>query len=263
MPFPDAERVIYKINPLDRVICQLRFPPILRIDSEVPALFQEAIRGEFPLYNEKVEIQQELAVGIKSQFSPEVIKQLSKQSTNKNHEFSSEDNIWKINLNRNFLSISTSQYHKWEEFIEKFKTSLKALSDIYSPPFFTRVGLRYVDIFDRSKLGIPGASWSELLKPHFLGLLSSEIGNDIRHCENVFEVSLAENRGIARIATSFVLNLKLKEQCYMIDSDFYSTQKTPFLDLDDQLNFLHARATRLIRWIITDKLHKAMEPEII
>jgi len=32
MPFPEVKRVIYEHNPLDKVICQLRFPPILRIE---------------------------------------------------------------------------------------------------------------------------------------------------------------------------------------------------------------------------------------
>src|SRR4051794_35988880 len=50
MAFPDAPRVLYEINPLDEVVCQLKFPPVLRIDAEMPVGFQEAIRAQFPLY---------------------------------------------------------------------------------------------------------------------------------------------------------------------------------------------------------------------
>ena len=49
MPFPEATRVIYHKNPLTDVICQLRFPPILKIDSEIPSLFQDTIREQYPL----------------------------------------------------------------------------------------------------------------------------------------------------------------------------------------------------------------------
>ena len=47
MAFPEVERVIYERNPLDEVICQLRFPAILKID-EPPIAFQEQIRTRYP-----------------------------------------------------------------------------------------------------------------------------------------------------------------------------------------------------------------------
>jgi len=47
---PESPRVIYASNPLVDVICQVRFPRILRIDSELPVAFQEAIRDQFPLF---------------------------------------------------------------------------------------------------------------------------------------------------------------------------------------------------------------------
>ena len=62
MPFPDSERVIYQRNPLLEVICQLRFPSILRIDSEAPAVFQERVRKEYPMYQEA--LRHELFIGV-------------------------------------------------------------------------------------------------------------------------------------------------------------------------------------------------------
>ena len=60
MTFPEVERIIYDNNPLDRVICQIRFPPILRIESELPTNFQEQIRRDFPEYEEKLDHQLKL-----------------------------------------------------------------------------------------------------------------------------------------------------------------------------------------------------------
>jgi hypothetical protein len=48
--FPAAERVIYDVNPLEEVICQLRFPPILKIDEATLADFQECVRNSYPFY---------------------------------------------------------------------------------------------------------------------------------------------------------------------------------------------------------------------
>ena len=60
MPFPNVPRVTYRNNPLVQVICQLRFPPILKIDAEVPADFQESIRKDFPKFSERNEFRVEL-----------------------------------------------------------------------------------------------------------------------------------------------------------------------------------------------------------
>ena len=50
MLFADYQRYQYARSPLVEVICQLRFPPILSINTEEPAQFQEAVRRDFPRY---------------------------------------------------------------------------------------------------------------------------------------------------------------------------------------------------------------------
>ena len=42
--FSNEPRCIYRKNQLAEVICQLRFPEILKISAEAPVAFQEAIR---------------------------------------------------------------------------------------------------------------------------------------------------------------------------------------------------------------------------
>jgi uncharacterized protein (TIGR04255 family) len=104
MVFPKAPRVIYKKNPLDRVICQLRFPPILRIDTGIPAQFQERIRKEFPDFCEKEELI--LPQQIRQEFPVELLGRIMPSQT-KNYEFSSENAVWKVNLTRTFIALST------------------------------------------------------------------------------------------------------------------------------------------------------------
>ena len=52
MDFPESDRVIYRKNPLAEVAVQLRFPTILKIDSESPAAFQDIIRSDYPRYSQ-------------------------------------------------------------------------------------------------------------------------------------------------------------------------------------------------------------------
>ena len=47
--FPPVERVIYRKAPLVEVICQVRFPADLRIETTPPADFQQRVRSHFPL----------------------------------------------------------------------------------------------------------------------------------------------------------------------------------------------------------------------
>lgn len=74
MPFPDVPRVIYEINPLDEVICQLRFPPVLKIDTEVPAGFQEQIRDDYPFYESKSPLR--LPTGLPPNVAPTSVAEL-------------------------------------------------------------------------------------------------------------------------------------------------------------------------------------------
>ena len=91
MLFPEVKRVIYKKNPLDRVICQLRFPPILRIDAEPPVKFQDRVRKEFPYYSEKNELTMGIPSRVREQIPHELLGEILRTANTKNYEFSSED----------------------------------------------------------------------------------------------------------------------------------------------------------------------------
>jgi uncharacterized protein (TIGR04255 family) len=263
MPFPDSKRVIYKVNPIDKVICQYRFPPILKVDSEIPAAFQESIREVFPLFSERQETIQEFAPIEKPKVTPDFLELITKSSVVKNYEFSTEDRISTINLTRTYIAFSTRKYERWEEFRKLFDPAISAFNEIYRPPFFTRIGLRYIDIIDRSKLGIEGVEWPKLIKLEFLGLLSSEFEPSIENFESVYEVKLSDNLSRSRIRTSFVLKKENGEKCYVIDSDFYKAKRVAIPDACENLNFLHERATRLIQRVITEYLHNALGPKEI
>ena len=154
MPFPEFKRVIFHKNPLDKVICQLRFPSILKIVKEIPADFQELIRENFPLFTEQPGISNEIPAKLRGAVPQEILNQISRFSDDKNYEFSSEDGIWKINLSSTFIALSAKKYERWEKFKDKLMLPLKTLEKVYKPSYFTRIGLRYVDIITRSKIGI-------------------------------------------------------------------------------------------------------------
>lgn len=272
MPFPDVERVIYKNNPLIEVVCQLRFPRILSINETAPATFQDHIRQEYPVFNTMIEQQQQLALEAESFSIPRVIQ----TEANKNYRFSSEDGAWHVNLTSTFLSLSTSQYTRWEEFFGKLSKPIHALLEIYKPAFYERIGLRYVDAFTKSKLGLGDVDWSELINPFALGFLSNnEIKDEIRSYSSVAELDIGD-KAIAQIRTvlGFVgttdplnyfnhsANQTHSELSLIIDSDMFYLKKS-LDESDSSLEYLHSVSSKLIRAIITEKLHNSMGPTSI
>ena len=80
----EEARQIFKRRQLLEVICQLRFPDILKIESTDPAEFQDRIRGEYPQYQKKVE-----------QLPPQIVNgKPVPQGTVNNYQFISEDSQW-------------------------------------------------------------------------------------------------------------------------------------------------------------------------
>jgi uncharacterized protein (TIGR04255 family) len=261
MLFSEVKRVIYKKNPLDRAICQLRFPPILRIDAEPPVAFQDCVRKEFPNYSEKIELTMRTPSRAQDRIPHELLSEILRTADTKNHEFSSEDGQWKINLTRTFIALSTDKYKVWEDFKQKLQIPLTALIDIYSPSHFSRIGLRYRDVIQRSALGLDNVSWTELLQPQMLGVLDSEISESVRNLESVYQIALPERENAVRVFTQLAQDKNSNEVCYVIDSDFFKASKTPIDDVIGNLDYFNAHAFRLFRWCITERLHESMEPQ--
>ena len=264
MPFPPADRVLFSKNPLDRVICQLRFPPILLIDSKTPAEFQERIRRHSPNFSETAEWKFEVSSDPKRQIPAELLRQAMQSTSTKNYEFSSEDGDWKINLTRAFVALTTKKYERWEEFKQKLEIPLTAFIDVYSPDDFTRIGLRYVDVIRRSSIDLADESWDRLLQPYILGQLSSpDVADNVINFENKYELELSDKKSTVRIITKFVKAEDNGEICFMLDSDFFSREKVRLNEAINKLDYFNVRASRLIQWCITDLLRKAMDPKKI
>jgi uncharacterized protein (TIGR04255 family) len=263
MPFPDSPRVIYKKNPLTEVLCQLRFPSILRIDAEPPAAFQERVRRQYPLYREG--IRQEIALPqLPKQIAQRLVEELGFHKIGRAYDFLSADSEWTVGLTRDFLALSTQRYERWERFREHLQVPLRSLLEEYAPLFFTRIGLRYQDIIRRSTLGQEDARWSKLLQPHISGeLASDDVAGDLESTMRQTVIRLPDGRSRVRIIHGLIELSEPTEVCYVIDSDFYTDQQTEPEDAIDTLNAFNTQARRLFRWCITDRLHQSMDPQPI
>jgi uncharacterized protein (TIGR04255 family) len=259
MLFPDTQRIIYDNNTLEEVICQLRFPPILRIDAEIPSKYQESIRREYPFFVEPPS--PETSLGI----PPEIAKLLGGEipfKIGKSVEFLSADRLWKVSLTREFMALSTRAYKRWANFKEQLMGPLNALIADYQPAFFTRIGLRYRNIINRPKLSLNNTDWRDLLNPQMLGELADpDRSLSIEQAISDFIFRLDEH-GRLRVKHGLAPQ-KSGEVCYLIDSDFFAEGKVVTTNAIGILDDFNQQAHRFFRWCIQDKLHAAMGPKLI
>jgi uncharacterized protein (TIGR04255 family) len=258
MPFPDAPRDIYEINTLEEVICQVRFPPILKIDTQQPAEFQERIRKTFPFYKPRPalslspELPSELAMLLATRI-PFVGGQIA-------HDFTSTDEKWTLGLTREFIALTCRSYDRWENFKDYLLPVLSALQEVYAPTLFTRLGLRYRNVIRRSVLGLNEVAWSDLLQPWIATVFTSgDITPDVERSGGDYVMRLPDGQGHAHVQHGLVEEAS-KESCYVIDADCYNDHQTETHNVPDRLDSLHDQARRLFRWCLKDRLHKAMRP---
>ena len=261
MSFPGSERVIYRKNPLVQVICQLRFPAILRIDSDLPAEFQERIRGQYPIFREKPTGSGSIPQEIVQQLPPAIVNSMIGEG-NKAYEFATDDDLWIVSLTRDFLALTSNQYVRWEQFKEHLQKPLTGLIEIYMPAFFSRIGLRYQNVIHRSDLGLGDATWAELLNPHIAGELAATdvggLGGTIQDVTRVTLIQLGEYDQV-RVQHGLVTD-DSGETSYLIDNDFFTNERTEVPGGIARLDHFNGENRKLFQWCITKRLHTAMEP---
>jgi len=257
MTFPETPRVIYAQNPLVEVICQLRFPPILRIETELPAAFQEEIRKDYPL----TQVEEAARIPLPPPFAKMLEQSPQGFMQARTYQFHSEDSQWTLGMSRDFLALSTTHYTRWEEFSSKLKMAAEAFIATYAPAFFTRVGLRYRDVIKKSAEALSGLDWPQILRQEILGELGSpELAKFIQHAAREVVISLNDTRGQVRILHGLIREAGDTAFSYSIDSDFACEERTELNDAFGLLDGYNREAGRLFRWFTTPALHERLGP---
>lgn len=257
--FSNAPRCHYENAQLAEVICQFRFPEILTIETELPARFQEAIRQELPVYSVRKESAPPVITNQGGHFAIQAPKQ------NNNYQFASADGIWRVNLTSKFISLACTRYTCWEDFAAMLDKPLAAFIQLYKPAFFERIGLRYLNFFDREALGLEHLPYRELFEAPYLGILSDEevfenaIGRSTMDVECTVRggcrLKLHAGPGMAKAP-----GLNKEEPRFILDIDLYMPGNVPVNLSAPTMQMLHSQAYSIFRGAITDALHDAMEP---
>jgi uncharacterized protein (TIGR04255 family) len=267
MALPDSPRVIYHQNPLAEVIAQVRFPPILKIDTEPPAAFQEAIRKEYPEYADASP-----PSPFPHNLPPQIMSLVKGFAPSRaggiRHQFAAEDKKWQVVLTRESLELKTTTYRRWEEFRTKLATLMEVLEREYRPAAYTRVGLRYVDVIRRSILGLKDAPWSELLDPGVAGELGAPELGDVDSASRQIHSRLDDDDDNSFITMKSGIALAdpdkgnpEKERCFLIDCDFHTHKRVETKNVLATLDTFNRLSGRLFRWCVRPRLRDALGPE--
>lgn len=261
MPFPETPRAIYERNPLTEVICQLRFPTILRIASEPPAELQERLRDLYPVFRQN---QGPTIQGMPPEVS-RILADLPVQlPTEPSYAFETEDGSRTINLSREFVAVTERNYVHWENFSREVERMKAAIEEIYAPPFYERTGLRYQDVIDREALGLQDVAWHELVRPPMAGLFSSSedsVRENIREMVATAEIEVPEiPGGTVRLQYGLATQEGRPKKVYGMDADFYTTERSSTDGVLQILNAFNGHAGNFFRWSITDRLRDALRP---
>lgn len=246
---PSSERTVYKRNPIVEVIAQVRFPDLLKLQESVPVEFQEAIRSHFPLFKQRVE-------AVASDRS-------SRRAQIPIYDFLTQDELTSISLARNFIAIKTSTYHQWCDFRASLERALQALEGIYKPSFFTRLGLRYVDIIDREALGIQARPWSDLIRPAVCGLLADkQFSQAVKDMTTGAEIAVSEEIK-ARLQAGTITDEDSRRVAFLIDADIFTDarQEASGKPTLDRFDYFNEQAGNLFRWCIQPPLEQALGKE--
>lgn len=227
----------YKLNFLQQVICELRFPTLMELgESRPPAQLVAALRKEYP----HLDLANEVTLGIAGGLP----------GSNNAHLFRSAKLNWTVTVRQSAISLETTAYPGFPQMKERILHVIEAASKIIDSDFFTRVGLRYINVVDGGE--DPREGW---INPELIQPLMSRKFTGIQEYAGKLSLS-AEDGGCL-----FQHGIKLKparkdgtpaSPDYLLDIDAFRNE-VRVEDAEMAINSLHAQAFDFFDWAIGEK----------
>jgi uncharacterized protein (TIGR04255 family) len=208
-----------------------------------PVSLVTALRREYP----NLELANEVTLGVGG----------GTAGSNNAHIFRSAKLTWTVSLRQSALSIETVAYTDYAHMKERVLRVVEAASKIIDSDFFTRVGLRYINVIDSGTDPIDGWVNPELVAPllsgHFSGIQ-----------EYAGKLMLVASDGGCFLQHG----LRLKQQHaseaaqpeYVLDIDTFRNEVT-LSDTRVALDAMHAQAFDVFDWAIGPKAREHLSAE--
>lgn len=244
---PPPDEVPLPHAPLERVIAQVRFSPILAARNPASIIpIQERIREDYP------ELRQEnvttLVVGgdPQSLLSPHVMWRFLDRTLH-----------WQAIVSQDFVAIETSAYTNRMDFLNRLEKILAATEKTLKPSLVTRLGLRYIDRV-RSKAF---EKIDDLVNPDLLGLFR-HFRSQAHLVSSEALLQAAEGRlrlrwGLLPAGNTFdpAALPPIDEQSWVLDLDMFTEDRRDFVtgELCRTVQAFAERIYAVFRWAVTDE----------
>lgn len=250
LPFPHQADVPLERAPVAEVVCQVRFPPILRIAREEPSDFQEKVRGRFP----ELEIEQSLLVRLPNNVS----EGLQTEPRPKIYRFHAPDRQTTISLGVNFYALSTTRYTHWPDFLNDLMLAHTALQAVYQPAYAIRLGLRYIDRFTLANTGYTSTNdIRSLFRPELVAPIAGELWEPT---DNYLSQHLLQDDDGARLALRFGYRVEEAEPGFILDFDYYQEGQLALDDLAARCDRYHTAIYNAFRWCLLPEALQVFQP---
>jgi uncharacterized protein (TIGR04255 family) len=239
-------------NPLKLAVAQLRFPVDFRLaQPEVLAALQAAFAPRYPVVSQ---VQQ---MSIEFGFGPGIPPTVREQPvTQPPTRFADPEGRWAVTVALEALSLETSGYTNWDDFLGRFLGVVESVSQHAPLGQAQRLGLRYVN-----ELTHPEATslvdWARFLTVSALGSAGSvDYAPYAARAQD--QVTMLHDDVGATLRHRYQRNADGDDarSTFVIDTDVFSPR--PFVidppDLLERLNRFHDVAWTIFRGSVTDEL---------
>lgn len=234
---PEFPPEVFPRSPLKNVICQVRFDEILRVTQE-PVSFQEAMRQRFPRFGRQQGVQLVFGAGV------------GHAGLASGWQFRTQDGSTVLTLSSGALSLETSRYVDFPSFRSDLTTALAALTSIYNPNQFTRIGLRYVNEVTRQYDQGQRPDWSHWLNDELTIGIARTKGRSLRSAATLLAVEYPHCLMNFRYGFAATSSPQHEAEALVVDADYFREADLDPTSTIDFVSSCNDTAYRVFRWSI-------------